>query len=496
MAVTRVVDKHGRCTEYERRRPEQSTLYRIVQDNIQTLFAEAEARSELGFGYPAHVKREFLRYMSCGILSAGFARISCAGQGCKFERLVAYSCKGRCICPSCVARRMADGAAHLVDRVLPVVAGYRQWTLSLPYRVRLRIGYDKARLSKVLAIYLRTVFAWQRTRARRVGISKPLCGAVTLCQRFGSLLQFSPHFHSWLPDGVFYVAPAGEVAFQRLDPPEDRDVQMLVARIEQRIDRFLDEDDCADADDEQAALALERDRTLTPPMSMLPLQRPLCATSNGYSLHADLAVHADERKKLERGLRYGLRYPFAQRRLSQRPDGKVVLQLRKPYFTGQTVIVLEPLEFLRRLAATIPPRRLNMLRFHGVFAPNAKVRPALAALLPKPPAAKATSAGDVAVNSTEPTEGDAPAKRDVPWSYRRPWAELLKRVFDIDDILQCPQCGSKMRNISHIEQPATIARILEHLGLPSTAPPIAPARAPPQLDLDLDAEYPVADNWA
>ncbi len=70
MAVTRVVDKDGRCIEYERRRPEQSTLYRIVQDNIETLFAEAEGRSEHGFGYPEHVKREFWRYLSCGILSA------------------------------------------------------------------------------------------------------------------------------------------------------------------------------------------------------------------------------------------------------------------------------------------------------------------------------------------------------------------------------------------------------------------------------------------
>jgi hypothetical protein len=234
-------------------------------------------------------------------------------------------------------------------------------------------------------------------------------------------------------------------------------------------------------------------------MSALPLERPLCATSNGYSLHADFAVQADDRKKLERGLRYGLRHPFAQRRLSLRPDGKVVLKLRKPYFTGQTAIVFEPLDFLRRLAATIPPRRLNMLRFHGVFAPRAKVRSALAALLPKLlPKPLPTSAGNIDDNTT--AEEEKPLAKRAPWSYRRPWAELLKRVFDIDHILQCPQCGSKMRNISHIDQPATITRILDHLAFPSTLPPIAPARAPPQLDLDLDSdldtEYPVADSWA
>lgn len=43
-----------------------------------------------------------------------------------------------------------------------------------------------------------------------------------------------------------------------------------------------------------------------------------------------------------------------------------------------------------------------------------------------------------------------------------------------------------MRRISHIEQPELIAQILGHLGLRTAPPPIAPARAPPQLDLDFD----------
>jgi len=60
---------------------------------------------------------------------------------------------------------------------------YRQWTLSLPYRVRYRVGADNALPSKVLSVFLRMLFAWQRRRARRAGIAKPLTGAVTLCQR-------------------------------------------------------------------------------------------------------------------------------------------------------------------------------------------------------------------------------------------------------------------------------------------------------------------------
>jgi hypothetical protein len=66
---------------------------------------------------PRHVERELAEYLRCGILAHGFARVRC--QACNDEILVAFSCKRLGICPSCTARRVADTAAHLVDRVLP-----------------------------------------------------------------------------------------------------------------------------------------------------------------------------------------------------------------------------------------------------------------------------------------------------------------------------------------------------------------------------------------
>ncbi len=497
MAVTRVVDKSGRVIEYERRRPENSVYYRIVQQHIQTVFSQAE---ENGSGYPAHVKREFERFMSCGVLAAGFARIQCAQPGCTSERLVAYACKGRCICPSCVCRRMADCAAHLVDRVLPI-APYRQWTLSLPYDVRFRVGYDKTLLGQVLSIFVRTISAYQRLRARRVGISEPLTGAVTLCQRYGSILQFTPHFHTWMPDGVFCQDDAGTVQLHPLGPPEDDDIDALLLRISQRVDRLLSGADEPVVDDDTLAAAV------TPPIVAGRhdhVKRPRCAFFEGYSLHADLAVASDERKKLEKFIRYGLRPPFSQKRLSLTPEGKVCLKLRKPFYTGQSQIVLEPTDFLRRLIATIPPKRMNMVRFHGAFAPRATVRPALRSLLPSAaPAVEEpleadgarpadAAADDAAANVDDETAG--------PPQYRRPWHQLLKRVFGLN-ILICPRCGHKMHRISHIEDPPTIHQILSHLNLPTQLPRMAPARAPPQLELDFeddadDASFDQVEHFA
>ena len=54
------------------------------------------------------------------------------------------------------------------------------------------------------------------------------------------------------------------------------------------------------------------------------------------------------------------------------------------------------------------------------------------------------------------------------------WARLLKRVFDID-IERCTHCGGTLKIIAAIEDPPVIARILAHLGVPTRAPPRAPA---------------------
>ena len=82
---------------YERRRPEATTLYQVVQDHIDTFFAQVE--QETGTGLPQFVKDEFEAFLECGILAHGFLRLRCGD--CAHEKLVAFSCKRRGFCPSC-----------------------------------------------------------------------------------------------------------------------------------------------------------------------------------------------------------------------------------------------------------------------------------------------------------------------------------------------------------------------------------------------------------
>jgi hypothetical protein len=100
----------------------------------------------------------------------------------------------------------------------------------------------------------------------------------------------------------------------------------------------------------------------------------------GFSLRAGVAARADERNKLERLCRYIARPAVSEKRLSLTAHGNVRYQLKTPYRDGTTHVIFEPLDFIARLAALVPKPRVNLIRFHGVFAPNsahrARVTPA------------------------------------------------------------------------------------------------------------------------
>jgi hypothetical protein len=95
---------------------------------------------------------------------------------------------------SCARRALQDGQWR---------APYRQWTLSLPMPVGFSLARDARLLSEVLGLFVRALFAFPRRTARRLGVSRPLTGAVAFVQRFASALQLTPHFHVLVPAAVF-----------------------------------------------------------------------------------------------------------------------------------------------------------------------------------------------------------------------------------------------------------------------------------------------------
>jgi hypothetical protein len=249
------------------------------------------------------------------------------------------------------------------------------------------------------------------------------------------------------------------------------------------------------------------------------------------SLHADVAVPARDRRRLERVCHYVARPPLASDRLEGRPDGRLALRLKTPWRDGTTHILMEPHELLERLVPLIPPPRAHQVRYHGVLAPCASARdrivpgprpasgPAVGGTAVKEPSAgtipasvetgraepettthpcadtfacvepePSTSPGcadDLGPGTKDPpAQGNprAPDRRDPPpeATARRPrlrrlaWADLLQRVFEVD-ALRCPRCGARMRLVAAIEDPDIARKILACLDLPARAPPLGPA---------------------
>jgi hypothetical protein len=102
---------------------------------------------------------------------------------------------------------------------------------------------------------------------------------------------------------------------------------------------------------------------------MLQGNKERCAEAGGFNVHANVCVPARDRRRLEKLCRYASRPPVATERLSRLADGRLVYRLKHRYRDGTTHMVYEPLEFLGRLAALIPPPRAHQLRYHGCRPP-------------------------------------------------------------------------------------------------------------------------------
>ena len=211
--------------------------------------------------------------------------------------------------------------------------------------------------------------------------------------------------------------------------------------------------------------------------SLPPVEEPKAGSSRvaevaGFSLHAGVAAEAHQRDKLERLCRYIARPAVSEKRLSLLDDGRIRYELKTPYRDGTTHVIFEPLDFLARLAALVPKPRVNLTRFHGVFAPNSKHR------------MQVTPSKRGKGRKRDPEEKgqcQSPAERRVSMS----WAQRLKRVFNID-IETCSKCGGAVKVIACIEDPVVIDKILTHLDKKAALaePVVLPqSRAPPQRNL-------------
>jgi hypothetical protein len=164
-----------------------------------------------------------------------------------------------------------------------------------------------------------------------------------------------------------------------------------------------------------------------------------------------VTVAAGARQQLDQIVRYILRPPLKEARLTLRPHG-VELALKLPWSDGTTHIRMPSERFIDRLVALVPPPRANTLLYGGLFAANARLRPLV-----------------VAYQRPGITARKRPRPAHAVKSRNRSWAELMHHSFGLD-VLACPHCGGRLRYVATILNKTSIERILRHEGLDAPEP--------------------------
>ena len=292
----------------------------------------------------------------------------------------------------------------------------------------------------------------------------------------------------------------GEIVFRHVAPPGDGEVARIAANVCRRVGRLLERRGLGPGTDPEEADTLRQKQPLLAELygasvagriamgqhagqrivkvgcleelaDSAVLSGPRCAAVSGFSLHADVCIAARDRLRLERLLRYAGRPPVATERLSLLRDGRLLYRLKRCWRDGTSHVIFEPLEFIGKLAALVPPPRFHEVRYYGILAPAAAWR---SLVVPE------SEEQDLLPHAGCPAKNNAPAQtgnrkgkgRSRPRNYT--WAELIKRVFWVD-VLVCDRCGGRMKVLCAVHPPAAIRKILTCLGLPSRPPPIAQA---------------------
>ncbi len=406
-----------------------------METRFEAVKGEWEERFESRFGFwRGCVDGVVARYLDCGILENGFARVRC--PDCRKDMLVAFSCKGRGLCPSCGAKRAAETANRLGEHVLEPV-GHAQWVFTIPKMLRPYFLHHRELLGDLCRA------SWQTVREMMLAAAgeeiRP--GMVAVIQTFGSTINFHPHVHAIVSRGGW--TKGGQwVAVPWVDPkPAELLFRHKVVSLLRKAGLI---------GEQRIALLLSWQHT-------------------GFSVHNSVNVRPEDAGATERLVRYLMRAPVSQERLEFDPDlAQVRLRPKAGADDGRTeneVERLDPHEVVARVIAQIPEPRKHLIHSYGHYANAARSKRARA---------EAANPGSMTPAASAPTaSGPDSAERKAA---RKRWANLIRHIYEVDPLV-CPRCGAMMKIIAFIIEPRAIRAILD--SLPGGTPSAAGSRHPP-----------------
>lgn len=351
---------------YQPRDPHSAALRQILQSSLPHTRAALDAAQVY---LPRFVWQQLERIIDCGVLEKGFVRVKCTG--CKYERLVGFSCKGRGVCSSCVGRKMNELAFHLDDHVVPLVP-VRQFVLTLPIELRFLVARDAGLLSAVRRVFLRAVSGFYRKAARAIAMCKTLRTAgLCVTQRAGSALNLNPHFHSIFVDGAYRDDDDGKPVFVATPAIDKKSADRLLARIVAQVLKLLRRRSIVTAEGFAVPDETGPDSQLTLEAMRLPAASTQAPTSlhsscasvlSGFSLHCASRAPAHDQAARLRLFRYVLRPAIASDKLAF--DGTTVtFTMKRTFSNGLRVLRFTPDVFIRRIAQLVPRPRQHEITY-------------------------------------------------------------------------------------------------------------------------------------
>ncbi len=186
---------------YRPRHPLESDFHRLIREHFDDFRAAYPQHYAPKFGHwrPA-IDKAVAAFLKCGDLQHGFARVRC--PDCHHEFFVAFSCKQRCICPSCTQKRTLLFGMHVAEDVCLAVP-HRQFVWTIPKRLRIFFRFHRGLLNRLPPLAWETILEVYRPLLG----PDVLPGGILAIQTFGTLIHFHPHLHGLITEGAF--APDG-----------------------------------------------------------------------------------------------------------------------------------------------------------------------------------------------------------------------------------------------------------------------------------------------
>jgi hypothetical protein len=384
------------------------------------------------------VDRVVEKFLKCGDLAKGFARIG--GCGCGNELLLPFSCKCRNFCPSCHQKKvLLFGEQVRHEIVYPVP--HRQYVFTIPKRLRCYFRNNRKLLGQLCLAARDSLKSFLR---EQLCLPDGQVGMILVIHTFGEYLGWHPHLHLLCADGLFRASGL----FHCMQPTSLERLELL---FRDSVLEFLIKEGKVD----QATA----DQICSWPHS-------------GFGIDNGTVIAKNDGAGLERVAQYILRNPFSLTKMTyNEKTNTIIYRSKQDYHSKCNFKVFSAEDFIVAITQHIPAHGFQNVRYYGWYSNKARGQ----RLKQKKASAVPVDTGEGEADTAEVIDvsGYQPKKH-----ASKKWRELIKKVWEVDPMV-CPRCGKPMKVIALIDEPQAIFDILSYLGLWESVNEQARPRAPP-----------------